>query len=248
MQAEPSAKRAYGSGSIIERRGDYYGKWRADGRQVWRLLGPKRTRGESDGLTRAQAEARLRELMAAHSTQATEAARKAKAASRPKRTIADLSALYLAHAREHRGLKSTTLGDYEMVARIHLTPYFAELPVEMIDARRVEAFAKHLRSRTTSGLTSSRSSNPTRSPDSSPTPDLAATTNSTARSTRLPPTQAFDRASFGVCGGSTSTSAAPSSTSWRTSPAGGAPARRANDAAPCRSRRRQRRPSSHYVR
>src|SRR5689334_9685558 len=111
MRAERTAKRAYGSGSIVERRGSYYGKWRAEGRQVWRLLGRKRRRGESDGLTRAQAEARLRELMAAHADQlADEAARKP---VRPGRTMAQLSALYLDYAREHRGLKATTLADYE---------------------------------------------------------------------------------------------------------------------------------------
>src|SRR4051812_26410533 len=116
MRAERIAKRAYGSGSIVERRGDYYGKWRVDGKQVWRLLGPKRSRGESDGLTRAQAEARLRQLMAEHAAQA--AAKKAKKQSEPTKTIRQLAELYLEHARERRGLKATTLSDYESAVRV----------------------------------------------------------------------------------------------------------------------------------
>lgn len=149
MQGEPSAKRAYGSGSIVERRGSYYGKWRAEGRQVWRLLGRKRCRGESDGLTRAQAEARLRELMTAHTKQLS--AEAARAPVQPGRTIARLAAAYLEYAREHRGLKSTTLADYESAVRIHLEPFFGDTAVEMIDAAQVEAFVAHLRKKTGQG-------------------------------------------------------------------------------------------------
>ena len=58
------ARRSYGSGSIIERNGIYFGKWRtADGRQVMRKIGPVRTPHEPDGLTKTQAEARLRDLI-----------------------------------------------------------------------------------------------------------------------------------------------------------------------------------------
>ena len=146
MQAEPSAKRAYGSGSIIERRGDYYGKWRLDGRQYWRRLGPKRTPGTSDGLTRAQAEQRLRERMAeAQADQATEAARRKRRQHR--HTIDEIGAAYLEYARDHRGLKATTLTDYEMAIRVHLAPYFGATPVDQITAKSIESFAKHLRTK-----------------------------------------------------------------------------------------------------
>jgi hypothetical protein len=48
-------KRPYGSGQIYEKWGAHYGRWRTpDGQRVNRRLGPKRTRGGSDGLTRAQ--------------------------------------------------------------------------------------------------------------------------------------------------------------------------------------------------
>ena len=42
----------------------YYGKWRVDGRQVMRRLGPVRASGTREGLTKTQAEARLRSAMA----------------------------------------------------------------------------------------------------------------------------------------------------------------------------------------
>src|SRR4051812_35227880 len=62
-------KRSYGSGSLITRtRANgtrvYYGKIRdPSGQQVKRLIGPVRTPHRPDGLTKSQAEARLRDLM-----------------------------------------------------------------------------------------------------------------------------------------------------------------------------------------
>ena len=63
------ARRSYGTGSLDVRtdsagRETWYGKWHANGRRVKRKIGPKRTEGSRDGLTRAQAEAELRRLMA----------------------------------------------------------------------------------------------------------------------------------------------------------------------------------------
>jgi integrase len=60
-------------------------------------------------------------------------------------TVKELGERYLTHAREHRGLKATTLADYEMCVRVHLTPFFGDLAIQRIDARRIEAFARHLR-------------------------------------------------------------------------------------------------------
>jgi hypothetical protein len=55
-------KRPYGSGQIYEKWGAYYGRWRTpDGQRVNRRVGVKRTRGGSDGLTRAQAEQAMRQ-------------------------------------------------------------------------------------------------------------------------------------------------------------------------------------------
>src|SRR4051794_14816651 len=63
------AKRSYGSGRLFVRadgagRETWYGSWRIGGRRVKRRLGPKRRPATADGLTRTQAEAELRRLMA----------------------------------------------------------------------------------------------------------------------------------------------------------------------------------------
>ena len=60
-----------GSGQLYEKWGSYYGRWRTpDGRRLNRKLGQVRTKGSSDGLTRAQAEQAFRRV------RAEEAARK----------------------------------------------------------------------------------------------------------------------------------------------------------------------------
>ena len=48
-----SARRDYGSGSLYQRAGSWYGRWWADGARVKRKLGPVRPPGTRDGLTRA---------------------------------------------------------------------------------------------------------------------------------------------------------------------------------------------------
>jgi integrase len=144
MQQQRSARRAYGSGSIIERGGDWYGKWRVDGRQVFRKIGPKRTRSKADGLTKSQAEARLRELMA--EVTAADVRTASSATRRPHHyTVAELGDIFIEHAREVRGLKGTTLTDYESHVRVHLAPFFGDLPIQRIDAKRIEAFVAHLK-------------------------------------------------------------------------------------------------------
>jgi hypothetical protein len=58
-------KRPTGSRQLYEKWGSYYGRWRTpDGRRLNCKLGPVRTRGESDGLTRAQAEQAFRRVRA----------------------------------------------------------------------------------------------------------------------------------------------------------------------------------------
>ncbi len=71
----PLQRRSYGTGSLIVRvdgngRETWHGKWRAHGRQVMRRVGPKRAPGTRDGLTRLQAEDRLREVIARTSVEA----------------------------------------------------------------------------------------------------------------------------------------------------------------------------------
>ena len=116
-------RRSYGTGSIVEQAGAYYGKWRVDGGQVKRKLGPVRSPGEQDGLTRTQAESRLRELMA-----------ETVAPPRDGRLTFDAAgALYLTHLEEVMQRKRTTVQDYRIMLRLHLAPFFGRRPIDAIE-------------------------------------------------------------------------------------------------------------------
>jgi hypothetical protein len=57
-------RRPNGAGSVYIKNGHYYGRWyTAGGGRTNRKLGPVRRPGSASGLTRAQAEKRLRALM-----------------------------------------------------------------------------------------------------------------------------------------------------------------------------------------
>jgi hypothetical protein len=60
-------KREYGTGTLyVGNDGCWYARWRTrDGRRPHRKLGPARTSGRRDGLTKKEAEAKLRELVLA---------------------------------------------------------------------------------------------------------------------------------------------------------------------------------------
>ena len=111
MQAE-RIKRAYGTGSITERDGKFYGAvalQRARGRRDYLARSEAKA---ATVLTAKQAEAKLRELMA---SVAVEAARPISNG----RTIQDLGDAYIEHARTHKGLKeATTLKDYASTVRL----------------------------------------------------------------------------------------------------------------------------------
>lgn len=57
-------RRAYGTGTLYVDNGVYYGRWyTAAGGRANRRVGPVRKTGSTEGLTKRQAEAKLRELM-----------------------------------------------------------------------------------------------------------------------------------------------------------------------------------------
>ena len=62
-----SKRRGYGTGSLRQKGRSWIGSWYApDGRKIQRKIGPARTPGERDGMTRAEAErelARMRQRM-----------------------------------------------------------------------------------------------------------------------------------------------------------------------------------------
>jgi integrase len=106
-------RRSYGTGSLYVRedgagRETWYGKWRTNGRQIKRAVGPVRTPGARDGLTRAQAEKKLRDLMAE-----TPAARP----TTERLTLAEVAPRYLAYL-ESKGRKRSTLVAAESCLRV----------------------------------------------------------------------------------------------------------------------------------
>jgi integrase len=124
-----TARRPYGAGSLYARGDVWYGHWRADGgRQLKRRVGPMRVEGSREGLTRRQAEAELRRLIAE---------------TKPARMLAgdalmidELGRRYLANL-ERQGRKKATTTAVESILRVWLEPFFADRDLRRITARDV---------------------------------------------------------------------------------------------------------------
>ena len=135
MHSDSTQPRLPGSGSLLRTsqprwRESWYGKWRVEGQQVMRVLGPARSSTRPKGLTRHQAEAALRKAMS-------------KAGRRPNRRPAWKSSGAGARLLEHLnslGRKRSTLMDYESTLRVHLVPFFEGRTLEEIDLDLVERF------------------------------------------------------------------------------------------------------------
>lgn len=129
-------RRPRGTGSLIvlaDRLGreTWYAKWRVGGRQVERKLGPKRTPGTADGLTKVQAEAELRRVIAET---------RAVPGPGPRRTVTD-AATELIEWRRDSGRKTSTLGTYESMLARHIDPFFGKRPIDRIERHHVDTFA-----------------------------------------------------------------------------------------------------------
>ncbi len=128
-----AAKRSYGTGSLYVRtdragREAWYGHWRTNGRQIKRKVGSKRSEGDRDGLTRRQAEAELRRLIAEVTT------------TRPageRLSVGEVAARYLTDL-ERRGRKRTTLMAVDLAVRVHLVPFFGSRALDAIRPEDVE--------------------------------------------------------------------------------------------------------------
>src|SRR4051794_25898872 len=128
-------KRPYGSGQIYEKWGAYYGRWRTPaGQRVNRRLGAKRTRGGSDGLTRAQAEQAMRRL------QTEDAAR------RPIEPVVEIVTVDQAaeRLRERITIEGARLSyrqNCESMHRGHVSPAIGKRKVASVTTRDIERFA-----------------------------------------------------------------------------------------------------------
>jgi integrase len=128
-------------GSLLARkdgagRETWYGKWSVDGVQIKRRVGLKRKAGTRDGLTRGQAEKKLREMMATvePSRPVTDAL-----------TISDLGQRYRVYL-VRRGRKKATTVALESILRIWLEPFFADRDVRTITAEDVRDLMRMMES------------------------------------------------------------------------------------------------------
>lgn len=134
-----AARRSYGTGSLYVRadrngRETWVGHWRSNGRQVKRAIGPKRAAGSRDGLTRPQAEAEMRRLIATVSVAPVVGAQL---------TIGELGARYVEQQRR-QGRKRASIVAVESVLRVWLEPYFGDRPVDTITPKDVADFMRIL--------------------------------------------------------------------------------------------------------
>jgi integrase len=125
-----TTRRTYGTGSILIRGGKYHGKWRVGDRQMMRRLGPVRKPGTREGLTKAQAEARLRKLMDEVTWVSPE----------ERLDFAEVAERYVDHLEHVMGRKPSTINDYRSMVRRHLGPYFNGKAIDRISADDVASY------------------------------------------------------------------------------------------------------------
>ena len=132
-----STKRAYGTGTLLEKHGAWYGRFRLpDGRRLSRRIGPVRPPGTDAGLTRRQAEAELRKLMLAEELNPTPlmAARQ---------TVNDAAEALIEHKRV-QGVTKSYLGTLHAAQRHHFGPIIGSMPLRKVHRRDIEAMSAKL--------------------------------------------------------------------------------------------------------
>ncbi len=128
-------KRSHGTGQLYEKWGAYYGRWRTlDGRRLNRIIGPVRTPGSGDGLTRVQAERAFRRLQDAEER----TPRPARGAVVP--TVDEVTDSLRQRLRL-RGARPSYLEGIESMQRVHISPRLGATPVTDIRTAKVEALA-----------------------------------------------------------------------------------------------------------
>jgi integrase len=124
-------KRSYGTGQLYIENGVWMGRWHTpSGGRPNRRVGPARKKGTSTGLTRTQAEAKLREMMDSDGAQVT---------TDPGRTVAHVGQLHVA-ALIGKGRKRSHTETFASHLRVHIGPFFASTPIHRIESTDVERF------------------------------------------------------------------------------------------------------------
>jgi hypothetical protein len=134
------SRRIYGTGTLYRRtdahgREWWYGRWHNGTSRPNRKIGPIRTRGGEEGLTRREAEQALRKLIDAEQPKYAGA----------DITVAEAGERLLRHL-EAKGLKPTTLGTYDSALRTHLRrPPLGDLQLHAVSPEQVEALLARMR-------------------------------------------------------------------------------------------------------
>jgi integrase len=129
------SKRGRGTGHLYEKWGSYYGRWRTlDGRFLNRRVGPVRTPGESDGLTRSQAEREFRRIQDAEERRP----RPVRGAVVP---TVDEIVDSLRQKLRLSGARPSYLEGCESMQRVHISPQFGSSPISDVTTAQIEALA-----------------------------------------------------------------------------------------------------------
>jgi integrase len=133
VKQERSAKRIYGTGSVTHRGGAWHGVWWVDGKRVKRSLGRVKRPGVSEGLTRKQAEARLRQKIAEYTP--------------PEKgevvLFSDAGTLHV-NRLEALGRRASTIETYRSYKREHLDPDLGTRPVASITPHDIDRLQQKL--------------------------------------------------------------------------------------------------------
>ena len=129
-------KRGYGTGSLYEKSGSYYGRWRtATVGYLNRKVGAVRTPASSEGLTRSQAERQFRKL------QEAEELTPRPSASARSLTVDELASS-LRERLELRGVRKSYSENCEYMQRVHVTPLLGDRKAAELDRGDIEAFGR----------------------------------------------------------------------------------------------------------
>jgi hypothetical protein len=120
---------------LYKKWGSYYGRWRtSDGRLLNRKVGPARTPGERDGLTRTQAEREFRRMQEAeeHTPRPTR---------RDEAPTVEQASESLRSKLELAGARRSYLQNCESMQRVHVAPRLGKMALKEVTTADVEALA-----------------------------------------------------------------------------------------------------------
>jgi integrase len=151
MSKTNTNRRAYGSGSLKAEprsggRWVWIGRWRpeSDAKQLERVVGPKRTAVEPDGMLRKDAETEFRRLM--DETEATPLVKG------PRMSLDALDKRYRTHLKR-ANRKRSTITAVESASRVHLLPFFVDKAIDAIKRDDVDNLVETLEGRELSAKT-----------------------------------------------------------------------------------------------